>query len=317
MDQAADITLNSIAQDLADEEKAYDFLEAIRWQTGPVCPHCGTINHAYHLKPKNGPRKTRSGKVTFRKVWKCGGCRKQFTVTVGTCMERSHIPLRKWVLAFHLLSAAKNGMSSHELGRQLGISHESAWFMSHRLRLAFAPSGSQRSLAGTVEADETYIGGKRKPSPGRRAMDLKVPVVTLVERNGEARSQVMVMVNAANLKERLTDHIDPSAVLMTDGLVSYKPVGKHFASHESVDHANGEYVRGNAHTNTVEGFFSQLKRSLDGTHHHVSAQHLNRYLAEFDFRYNTRKDKDGERTVKAIRKSAGKRLTYQVSTERD
>lgn len=305
------LTLASITKDIPDEAAAYDWFESIRWPNGPICPHCGVINHAYHLKPKNGERATRTGNTSPRKVWKCGDCRKQFTVTIGTCMERSKIPLRKWAMAFHLLSAAKNGISSHELGRTLEISHESAWFMTHRIRYAFAPNGPQRILEGTVEADETYIGGKRKAIPGVGPKELKVPVVTLVERNGEARSKVMIRVTAGNLKKRLTAEISPEANLMTDQHRGYIGAGHAFASHEYVDHSRGEYARGDANTNTVEGYFSQLKRSLDGTHHHVTAKHLHRYLGEFDFRYNTRKDKDGERTVKAIRKSAGKRLMYE------
>jgi transposase-like protein len=188
--------------------------------------------------------------------------------------------------------------------------------MTHRLRYAFAPNGPQRILEGTVEADETYIGGKHKSIPGINHSALKVPVVTLVERSGEARSKVMIRVTSHNLKSRLTAEIKPEANLMTDQHPGYRQAGRTFASHEYVDHSRGEYARGDANTNTVEGYFSQLKRSLDGTHHHVTAKHLHRYLGEFDFRYNTRKDKDGERTVKAIRKSAGKRLMYRDSTQK-
>jgi transposase-like protein len=315
--ETKDISLASISEDLAKEQAAYDFLEAIRWPNGPVCPHCGTINHAYHLKPKSSEgRKTRTGAITFRKVWKCGACRKQFTVTVGTCMERSKIPLRKWVMAFHMLSASKNGVSSHELGRQLQISHESAWFLSQRIRYAFSDPIPSGQLSGTVEADETYVGGKRKHIPGVSHTDLKVPVVTLVERGGKVRSKVLPTVTSKNIKAHLQAHVSPDAALMTDQSRLYNQAGQGFASHETVDHARDEWVRGKAHVNTAEGFFSQLKRSLDGTHHHVSPRHLHRYVGEFDFRYNTRKVKDGERTALAIRRSAGKRLMYQQVTKR-
>lgn len=306
------VTLASLSQQIPDEAAAYEWLESIRWPNGPVCPHCGVIGHAYHLKPKGEGRKTRTGKISQRKVWKCGSCRKQFTVTVGTCMEGSKIPVRKWVLAFHTLSAAKNGMSSHELGRQLDISHESAWFMSHRIRYALAPNGPQTQLEGTVEADETYIGGHAKT--GRRGAYIanKTVVVSLVERNGEVRSKVVPDVSRKTLDAALREHVNTNAHLMTDQYRTCVVPGQQFASHETVNHQDSEYVRGKAHTNTVEGVFSQLNRSLDGTHHQVAGKQLHRYVNEFDFRYNIRKESDGERTARAIKKSAGKRHRYQV-----
>ncbi len=304
------VTLASLTQPIPDEA-AYDWLESIHWPDGPVCPHCGTIGHAYHLKPQGEGRKTRTGNISQRKVWKCGACRKQFSVIKGTSMEGSKIPVRKWVLAFRLVSAAKNGMSSHELGRQLDISHESAWFMSHCIRYSFTPSDPQPPLSGIVEAGETYVGGRHHKVPGTTALDWKVPVVTLVERGGEARSVVMPSVTSKNLKAHLTEQIAPDAHLMTDKNQRYNSAGRTFAAHESVDHGDEEWVRGNAHINTAEGFFSQFKRSLDGTHHHVSPKHLHRYAAEFDFRCNTRNGSDGERMTKAVRRSAGKRLRYE------
>jgi transposase-like protein len=219
-------------------------------------------------------------------------------------------------MAFHFLASAKNGLSSHELGRLLDISHESAWFMSHRLRYAFAPSGPQAPLTGIVEADETYIGGKRKHIPGVGPVDLKTPVVTLVQRHGEARSQVMPEVTGDTIKRHLTGNITPDSNLMTDESSLYNKTDREFASHERVQNRQDEYVRGHVPTNTAEGYFSQLKRSIDGTHHHVSARHLQRYVSEFDFRYDTRKETDGERTVKAIKKSAGKRLQYKDATHK-
>jgi hypothetical protein len=187
--------------------------------------------------------------------------------------------------------------------------------MSHRIRYAFADKPST-PLSGTIEADETYIGGHRDRLPGVGTLEWKVPVVTLVERDGRAHSTVMPTVNAKNLKGFLTGNADPSSHLMTDQHTGYVPAGKTFASHESVDHKHEEWVRGNVHTNTVEGFFSQLKRSLDGTHHHVSPKHLQRYVSEFDFRYSTRKSSDGERTVAAVKKARGKRLKYEQVTKR-
>lgn len=192
------------------------------------------------------------------------------------------------------------------------MSYKTAWFMAHRIRYAMGRSPLVDKLNGVVEADETYVGGKEKGKRGRPGKDSnKTPVVSLVEREGEVRSQVMANVSGKNLKEVLTNHVEPEAQLMTDSFVAYNEAGKAFASHETVDHSKDEYVRGDVYTNTVEGYFSQLKRSIDGTHHHVSEQHLDRYLAEFDYRYNTRKMKDGERTVQAVQKAAGKRMRYK------
>lgn len=311
----ADLNLSTLSKAYSDEEEAYKFIEAIRWANGVICPHCGTVGHAYFLEPKNGTRKTRTGKVTYRRLWKCAECGKQFSVLVGTIFEDSKIPLSKWLLAIHEMCSAKNGVSALELQRKLGIAYRSAWFLAHRIRYALERQPLSGMLSGTVEADETYVGGKRKGKRGRGAAG-KTPVVTLVERGGEARSQVMKHVTGKNVKKVLQENVDPQANLMTDELNVYHKPGKEFASHEMVYHGQGEYVRGDVHINTTEGFFSQLKRSIDGTFHHVSAQHLHRYLSEFDYRYNTRKWKDGERTVKAIQLTSGKRLMYRDPVEK-
>jgi transposase-like protein len=307
-----ELSLSSIAKHYSDEPAAWEFLESIRWPNGPVCPHCGTVGHAYFLKPKQ-PRTSRTGKVSHRRLWKCGErqCGKQFTVLVGTIFESSKIPLSKWLLAFHLMCANKNGVAAYELHRTLEISYEAAWFMSHRIRYALTETSFASMLTGTVEADETYVGGRRKHIPGVSHTDLKTPVVTLVQRDGQARSKVLPTVTSKNIKAHLQVHVSPDAALMTDQSRLYNQAGQGFASHETVDHARDEWVRGKAHVNTAEGYFSQLKRSLDGTYHHVSPRHLRRYVAEFDFRYNTRKDKDSDRTLRAIRRSAGKRLKYE------
>ncbi len=309
----AGLTLSEIAKHFSDEGEAYKLVERLRWANSPVCPHCGSVNHAYYLEPKEGARKTRKGAPTYRRVWKCGDCRKQFSVLVGTIFEDSHIPLAKWLLAVHLMCSDKNGVSAHELHRTLGITYRSAWFMAHRIRYAMERPPLVDKLQGIVEADETYIGGKAHGKRGRGAEN-KTPIVTLVERDGEARSQVMKRVTGKNIKKVLHEHVDREATLMTDQLPVYVQPSKDFASHERVDHSQGEYVRGNAHTNTAEDYFSQLKRSIDGTYHHVSEQHLHRYLAEFDYRYNARKCKDGDRTEQAIKQVAGKRLTYSDSS---
>lgn len=311
---AGALTLSTIAKQFSDEATAWEALESIRWPNGPVCPHCGSVNHAYFLTPRSGERTTRTGKVSYRRIWKCGDCRKQFSVLVGTIYEDSKIPLSKWLLATHLLNGGKNGVAALELSRILGLGYRAAWFMAHRIRYAMSRPPLVDKLEGIVEADETYIGGRAHGKRGRGAAN-KTPVFTLVERGGEARSQVMPNVTGANVGAVLREQVEADATLMTDTLNVYQKPGQAFAAHETVDHSEGEYAKdtehGRAHINTAEGFFSQLKRSIDGTHHHVSEWHLHRYVAEFDYRYSTRKIKDGERTVKAIRQAAGKRLRYR------
>ncbi len=311
------INLTTLAKEYSDEGEAYKLVERIRWPHGPVCPHCGVVDHAYYLNPKNGARKTRTGNTSARRVYKCGDCRKQFSVLIGTVFEGSKIPLFKWLLAFHMIASAKNGVAAFELHRTLDISVESAWFMAHRIR--YALDGDQPVLTGTVEADETYIGGlaknmhkadRERRITGTGGID-KTAVVSLVQRGGTVRSRVVKQkISGATLGPILREQIAADATLMTDSFGGYFHPGKEFAAHETVNHLAGEYVRGNAHTNTVEGYFSQLKRSIDGTHHHVTPEHLHRYVGEFDFRYNTRKISDSERTVRAIQQTTGKRLTY-------
>lgn len=293
---------------------AADYLESIRWPSGPVCPHCGEDEKKpYRLKSET------------RKLWKCARCRKQYTVTVGTIFEGSHIPLNKWLLAFYLLCSSKKGMSAHQLHRMLGVTYKSAWFMAHRIRYAMEQPPFARQLSGTVEADETYVGGKvrrsnvkpvtplghKGPNPRQqtgRGAD-KTPVMLLVERGGQARSFRMANVTAESLGGAIRRHVSRDAHLRTDAFNSYKKVGKEYASHETVDHGI-EYVRGDAHTNTAESYFAILKRGVNGTYHHVSEAHLPRYLAEFDFRYNARHVSDAERTRKALSMTVGKRLRY-------
>jgi hypothetical protein len=236
-------------------------------------------------------------------------------VRVGTIFEDSHIPLHKWLQAIHLLCASKKGMSSHQLHRMLGITYKSAWFMTHRIRYAMNSSGTTTKLTGTIEADETFVGGKMKGHGRYLARQKKAPVVTLVERDGRAQSFHMEEVCASNLKPVVKEYIEQGANLMTDDSGLYTPMRDHFSSHDVVKHSAGEYSRREGakivHTNTVEGYFSILKRGIMGTFHHVSKQHLGRYLDEFDFRYNRRKISDGERTEQAIQSVVGKRLTYR------
>jgi transposase-like protein len=287
-----------------DEEAARKHLEAIRWPSGPVCPHCGGIE-------RNSPL---SGSSHRPGLYFCGDCRSQFTVTVGTVFERSKIPLHKWVLATHLICASKKGMSSKQIERMLGVTYKTAWFMTHRIREAMkdTPTGLLGSGGGTVEADETYWGNKKAYGKGPRGWHHKMKVLSLVERNGDVRSFHISRVNSNTLKPIMQAQIAKQANIVTDDAVVYRSAARGFASHKAVNHSIGEYVRiDGSHTNTVEGYFSLLKRGLIGTFHHVGEQHLQRYVKEFDFRWNTRKITDAERAQIALKGISNKRLTYR------
>lgn len=289
-----------------DEEAAFAKLESIVWPDGIVCPHCGGMEKVYEIKGKSA----RTG------LKKCGHCRKQFTVKVGTIFESSHVPLFKWFQAAYLMVSSKKGISAHQLHRTLEITYKSAWFMAHRLREAMRdnsdPTGALGGQNKVVEADETYVGGKAK-NRAFKEPPKKEPVVSLVERDGRVRSFHLKTVTAKTLRPILVTQIDRKSYLMTDESTVYVKTGEEYAGHGTVNHSAKEYVRhGNwMHTNTIESFFSLLKRGLHGSYHHVSQQHLKRYLAEFDFRYNERKSSDAERTAKALKGIEGKRLTYQ------
>jgi len=308
MSRTADLT-NLI---FTDPEAARAHFEAIRWPNGPYCPFCGVFDRVAAL----------GGKSMGPGWYHCKDCRRKFTAAVGTIYERSHIPLTKWLLATHLMCSSKKGMSAHQLGRMLGLPYKTSWFMAHRIRegmreLSPTPMGGEGK---TVEADETFIGGKEKNKhrKKRNADNIggvgKEGVFSLVERKGKVRSHHVASVSAANLKPILVKQLDPASSLMTDGEGQYRILGPLFAKHETVNHSIGEYVRGDAHTNTVESYFAILKRGLIGVYHHVSEAHLKRYLGEFDFRYNERCAlgvKDSERATKAVKGVVGKRLTYK------
>jgi transposase-like protein len=299
-----------------DDNAARKHLERLRWPNGAICPHCGGTERNVRLQGAS----TRPG-LLF-----CGDCRTQFTVTVGTVFERSKVPLHKWVLATHLICSAKKGMSAHQLHRTLGVTYKTAWFMSHRIREAMtdAPSGPLGGSGKIVEVDETYWGRKEgRPRPthpedrqkyrGARATQDLRPIVALVERDGKVRGFHMNQVTAENLRATLAN-IDRKTHLMTDESRFYIGPGREFAQHSTVNHGRKEYARGNVTTNTVEGYFGLLKRGLIGTYHHVGDKHLQRYVNEFDFRYNNRSAlgvEDVQRTDEALKGITGKRLTYR------
>jgi transposase-like protein len=297
-----------------DEELARQHLEALRWANGRSCPHCGTLDESGYVESKNH----KAG------LYHCNACAKTFTVTVGTLFERSHIPLNKWLMAFHLFAASKKGMSAKQLERMLGISYKSAWFMAHRIREAMTSEPAKMlggpGSSGVVEADETYWGQKRDAS-GKKSLPKsnsagrdKMKILSLVERDGQKRSFAIPNVNASTLAPIMKAHIDSRAFLMTDELHAYKSIGQSFAGHESVAHSKKEYVRGKAHNNTAESSFNILKRGLIGTFHSVSEKHLQRYVNEFDFRWNTRQSlgfNDSQRAQIALKGITGKRLTYR------
>jgi transposase-like protein len=286
-----------------------------------VCPHCGNCEGGTIAKVEGKKQSHRPG------LYYCNACEGTFTVTVGTVFERSKIPLSKWWLAMHLMSASKKGISAHQLWRMLGFgSYRTAWFMAHRIReamkdLAPSPMGGEGKI---VEADTTYVGGREKNKHvGKRKADNiggagKQIVHTLVERDGRARSEHIANISGKTLRPILVKNVSRKSTLMTDTAGGYMDVGKEFARHEMVDHGKDEYVRGDAHSNTAEGYFSVLKRGVNGTFHHISEAHLHRYLAEFDFRYNHRAAlgvSDAERTNKIAEGIEGKRLTYRRTGE--
>ena len=290
-----------------DADSARVWLESQLWAKGRSCPHCGVLDKSTGIVGKSA----RPG------LYMCNACRKQFTVTVGTVFERSHIPLNKWLMAMFLLAASKKGMSTHQMHRMLGVSYKSTWFMTHRLREAmregmdFGPVGGN---GAPVEVDETFFGGKRRGKGTGGGTAHKDKVMSLIERGGRLRSFHVASVGQHELRPILKAQIDASATVYTDAASYHRSLGKDFAKHESVDHRIGEYVRGDVYTNTLEGYFSILKRGIGGVYQNVSAKHLKRYVGEFDFRYNYRIAAgftDADRFAIAAKGIKGKRLTYR------
>jgi transposase-like protein len=289
-----------------DEAAAYAKLESLVWPNGPVCPHCGCTDRM----------KLMLGKATRPGLYKCYACRKQSRVTVGTVFESSHIKLHIWLQAAYLMCSSKKGISSNQLARVLGLTVKSAWFMSHRLREAMT-GGTLPPMGGegfTVEVDETYIGRKEGRAKAKHGVGHKNAVLTLVQRGGSARSFHVEGTSAAHLLPIIKAHVHPATAIMTDEAGQYAHLSKHFASHETTSHNAGEYVRGDVHSNTVEGFYSVFMRGMKGIYQHCDEKHLHRYVAEFDFRYNNRVRlgvDDVTRTEAALRGVTGKRLTYK------
>ena len=298
-----------------DEEAAFAYLESIVWPTGPVCPKCGCSGRITRVKA-NPEKRIRVG------LWRCGDCRGQFRVTVGTVFEHVRIPLNLCLQAAHLLCSSKKGISAHQISRILEVQYKTAWFLCHRIREAMR-DGDMPVMGGpdgVVEVDETYVGGKAKNRAFKQPAPKKA-VLSLVERDGKVRSFHVPSVTAENVRPIIAKNADRASSLMTDESPIYPKAGRDFGYHGTVNHSANEYVRLGSyiHVNTAESFFSIVKRGITGTYHSVSEAHLHRYLAEFDFRYNNRSKlgcEDAERAERAIAGVVGKRLMYRDSSIR-
>jgi transposase-like protein len=301
-----------------DEAAAFAHVEALLWPQGPVCPHCGCTGRISVIKP-NVDKRVRMG------LKRCGDCKKQFTVRIGTIFEESKLPLHLWLQAMHLMCSSKKGISSHQLMRILGTTYRTAWFLSHRIREAMrsgdlAPFGGG---GGIVEADETYIGRDPEEPLHKQGYNHKIKILSLLDRDtGTVSSRVMEFVNSKAITEIVSANLSKEARLMTDESPVYLRVGKTLAGHGSTVHGKGNYVSRvdpTIHTNTIEGYFSIFKRGMKGVYQHASKKHMHRYLAEFDFRYSNRIAlgvDDATRAARALQGVVGKRLTYQTAGQR-
>jgi transposase-like protein len=299
----------------SDELAAVELLEALRWGKNPTCAHCGSTN-VYKMMDSGAA----IGEVVRRNkryLWRCHDCKRQYTVRIGTVYEESRLDLRHWCYAFWRASTSKKGVAALEIMRHCQISYKSALFLMNRIRFAMAPDNPEaEKLTGTVECDETYVGGKPrfKGTSKRGRGTKKTPVFAAVERHGRIRSQVVADVCGKTLKGAIRELVDRQARLMTDDYAAYAGIGKEFAGgHHTVAHSTQEYVRGDIHTNTAESSFALLKRGITGIYHSVSKEYLHRYLWQFDFLWNARRMNDGERTIMAIKLAEGKRLMYKQS----
>lgn len=295
--------VKAIPRACSDETAAVEFMEQQRWGDEPCCPRCGDIDVYKMTDSETGHRNRRF-------LWRCRGCKRQFTVRIGTVFEESRIPLRHWCYAFWRACTSKKGVAALEIKRQTGLSYKSSLFLMHRIRYAMA-APKQEKLNGTVEADESWIGARKRGTGSGLKIENKTAVMALIQRNGPMRARVVGRVTKRNLNEALDEFVDKSSRLLTDENQSYKRIGPAFQSHDTVCHSRGEYSRGDVHVNTCESFFAIFKRGLHGIWHSVSKKHLHRYLSAAEFRFNHRKLEDGERTVLAIRGAEGKRLMYR------
>jgi len=317
------ITFTNMALWITSDSDAYEYMESLRWPNGEVvCPHCGVVRvDHYFLKPDNGvTRKTTRGSVSERRVWKCRDCRKQFSVTTGTVFHGSKVSLRIWLFVFFEMCANKNGIAAREIARKYGVAPKTAWFMTQRIREAMMNDSSGK-LSGNIVADETYIGGKpenwHKNDPRRSKNGYttarKTPVVALIsEETGEIRAKVITTVSGPNIRRFIKENELKEASLHTDSAPIYKTIGKEMVAHHAVNHHIGQYVTELSDgTNKAENFFSQLKRSISGTHHNISPEHVHRYLSEFAYRHSTHTLTDTERMVRLMGQVHGKRVTYR------
>jgi transposase-like protein len=317
------MNLAELSAIVSDEAKAFELVEQLRWPAGAVCPHCGITGRAGKLPPqRTKPSKKHPEGKPVHGLWKCYACRKQFTVRVGSIFEDSPIPLGKWLLAIHLMCSSKKGISSNQIKRELALSYQTAWFLAHRIRLAMTVDPLKSLLGqggGIVEIDETFVGGKVANNMHRdktAAAGRKTIVMTLIDREGDAVGVVVPDTFKPTLLGVAKPIVDKSATIMTDGNPSYTNLDDYFHGHRAVDH-NKQFVRAVIiHTQFAESYHSLLKRGIIGAFHHVGAKHLHRYVDEFSFRWNSRTETDGERTERAIRATAGKRLTYRPLVER-
>ena len=300
-----------------NEAAAFTHVEEMLWGNEPSCPFCGNCTNIYELKSVfSKPSKKNPEGVERHGLKKCSACRKQFTVRHNTIFAESHIQLHKWLQAIYLMTSSKKGISSHQLHRVLEITYKSAWFMSHRIREAMRNDNTVNfgTGGGVVEVDETFIGNKHKKAEGARGYAHKNAMLTLVDRTtGQSKSFMVDNVKASTLLPILRENIAKEAIVYTDEAKQYSKVGAEFAEHDFTTHSKGNYVRGNVHTNTIEGYFSIFKRGMKGVYQHCGKQHLHRYAAEFEFRYNNRVANgvdDQTRANIALQSIAGKRLTY-------
>ena len=298
-----------LAPHFSDEDKAIELIERLMWPEGAVCPHCRETEKQYRL----------TGKTTRKGLWKCGACRKQYTVKVGTIFEDSHIPLTKWLMVIYMMCSSKKGISAKQVQRSIGVSYKSAWHLCHRIRLAMTREPLAGLLGGPgriVEVDETYIGGKAGNNRRRRKPTKKMIVMTLIDREGEARTFHVPNARKGIMQSVVAPNVNGQATIVTDEHMSYTGLHKRFAGHLTIDHSK-TFVRGLIiHTNFAESYHSLLKRAILGTHHHISEHHLSRYLREREFHWNRRKASDGDRLVDAIKGAKGKRLLYRSPTGR-